>query len=55
MAYFCSNEIRLYLIADLYFIFQTLTSAFRQHDTDQDGVIQIHYEQFLQMVLNTKV
>lgn len=31
---------------------QTLTSAFRQHDTDLDGWIQISYEQFLTMVMN---
>ncbi|XP_044254426.1 programmed cell death protein 6 isoform X2 [Tribolium madens] len=30
-------------------ILYTLTAAFRQHDTDQDGVITIHYEQFLSM------
>jgi len=33
----------------------TLTASFRQHDTDMDGVIQIHYEQFLQMVLGLKM
>ncbi|KOB63102.1 Apoptosis-linked protein 2 [Operophtera brumata] len=33
----------------------TLTSAFRQYDTDQDGVITIHYEQFLKMVFGLKV
>lgn len=38
-----------------HFIFQTLTSAFRQFDTDQDGVITIHYEQFLKMVFGLKV
>jgi len=32
----------------------TLTSAFRQYDTDQDGVITIHYEQFLSMVFSLK-
>ncbi|XP_060800667.1 programmed cell death protein 6 isoform X1 [Amyelois transitella] len=32
----------------------TLTSAFRQYDTDQDGVITIHYEQFLKMVFGLK-
>jgi len=36
-------------------VLHTLTSAFRQHDTDQDGVITIHYEQFLQMVLGLKI
>jgi len=29
---------------------QTLTAAFRQHDTDQDGWIKISYEQFLTLV-----
>lgn len=37
------------------FVLQTLTSAFRQHDTDQDGVITIHYEQFLSMVFSLKI
>lgn len=32
----------------------TLTSAFRQYDTDQDGIITIHYEQFLSMVFSLK-
>lgn len=36
-------------------VLYTLTSAFRQHDTDQDGVITIHYEQFLSMVFNLKM
>jgi len=36
-------------------VLHTLTSAFRQHDTDQDGVITIHYEAFLQMVLGLKI
>ncbi|KAF5277863.1 hypothetical protein FQA39_LY06015 [Lamprigera yunnana] len=30
-------------------VLYTLTHAFRQYDTDQDGVITIHYEQFLNM------
>ncbi|KAL3266882.1 hypothetical protein HHI36_011033 [Cryptolaemus montrouzieri] len=33
----------------------TLTAAFRQLDTDQDGVIQIHYDQFLSMVFSLKL
>ena len=37
------------------FTFQTLTSAFRQYDTDHDGVITIHYEQFLSMVFSLKI
>jgi len=36
-------------------ILYTLTSAFRQYDTDQDGVITIHYEQFLSMVFSLKI
>uniref|UniRef100_R4G557 Putative ca2+-binding protein n=1 Tax=Rhodnius prolixus TaxID=13249 RepID=R4G557_RHOPR len=36
-------------------VLQTLTSSFRQYDTDQDGVITIHYEQFLSMVLGLKI
>ncbi|CAH0560972.1 unnamed protein product [Brassicogethes aeneus] len=36
-------------------VLYTLTAAFRQHDTDQDGVIQIHYEQFLNMVFSLKI
>lgn len=34
---------------------QTLTAAFRQFDTDQDGYITIHYEQFLNMVFGLKI
>lgn len=36
-------------------VLYTLTSAFRQHDTDQDGVITIHYEQFLSMVFSLNI
>ncbi|XP_044735198.1 programmed cell death protein 6-like [Chrysoperla carnea] len=36
-------------------VLYTLTSAFRQYDTDQDGVITIHYEQFLSMVFSLKI
>ncbi|KAG8236866.1 hypothetical protein J437_LFUL017231 [Ladona fulva] len=36
-------------------VLQTLTSAFRQYDTDLDGFITIHYEQFLSMVFSLKV
>ncbi|XP_044747951.1 programmed cell death protein 6 isoform X1 [Coccinella septempunctata] len=36
-------------------VLYTLTSAFRQFDTDQDGVITIHYEQFLNMVFGLKI
>lgn len=31
---------------------QTMTSAFRYHDTDQDGVITIGYEDFLTLVFS---
>lgn len=37
------------------FILQQMTIAFRQYDTDQDGVIQIHYEQFLSMIFSVRV
>lgn len=36
-------------------LLQTLTSAFKQYDTDMDGVITIHYEQFLSMVFALKI
>lgn len=45
-----------HIINNTYFYkFQTLTTAFRQHDTDMDGVITIHYEQFLSMVFSLKI
>ncbi|XP_059468431.1 programmed cell death protein 6 [Neocloeon triangulifer] len=36
-------------------VLSTLTNSFRQYDTDQDGVITIHYEQFLMMVFSAKM
>ncbi|XP_060817812.1 programmed cell death protein 6 isoform X2 [Bombus pascuorum] len=36
-------------------VLYTLTCAFRQLDTDLDGIIVIHYEQFLGMVFNLKI
>ncbi|CAG9859927.1 unnamed protein product [Phyllotreta striolata] len=36
-------------------VLYTLTSAFRQRDTDQDGYITIHYEDFLTMVFSLKI
>ncbi|BES94682.1 unnamed protein product [Nesidiocoris tenuis] len=36
-------------------VLHNLTNAFKHYDTDQDGVITIHYEQFLSMVLGLKV
>ncbi|XP_039298835.1 programmed cell death protein 6 isoform X1 [Nilaparvata lugens] len=35
-------------------VLHTLTSAFRQHDQDQDGIITLHYEQFINMVFSLK-
>ncbi|ELU02035.1 hypothetical protein CAPTEDRAFT_148620 [Capitella teleta] len=35
-------------------VLQTLTAAFRQHDTNQSGWITIGYEQFLSLVFNVK-
>lgn len=53
--YFFINQLFAALNSRDDVVFQTLTSAFRQHDTDQDGVIQIHYEQFLNMVFSLKI
>ncbi|XP_050525761.1 programmed cell death protein 6-like [Daktulosphaira vitifoliae] len=36
-------------------VLHTLTSAFRHYDSDQDGYITIHYEQFLNMVFGLKI
>ncbi|VVC26356.1 Hypothetical protein CINCED_3A009646 [Cinara cedri] len=36
-------------------VLHTLTASFRQFDTDQDGYITIHYEQFLNMVFGLKI
>lgn len=36
-------------------VLYTLTSSFRNYDTDQDGVITIHYEQFLSMVFSLRI
>uniref|UniRef100_A0A673B7Y9 EF-hand domain-containing protein n=1 Tax=Sphaeramia orbicularis TaxID=375764 RepID=A0A673B7Y9_9TELE len=33
-------------------VLQRLTDVFRQYDTDQDGWIQVSYEQYLSMVFN---
>lgn len=60
--YVCWNEYRFCYVANWilkYFffliLFKTLTSSFRQYDTDMDGVITIHYEQFLSMVFSLKI
>ncbi|KAL3074837.1 hypothetical protein niasHS_014282 [Heterodera schachtii] len=36
-------------------VLQTLTAAFREKDTDLDGWIRIHYEEFLSMVFALKM
>ncbi|ERL93938.1 programmed cell death protein 6 [Dendroctonus ponderosae] len=36
-------------------LLHTLTSAFRAYDQDQDGIITIHYDDFLSMVLSLKI
>lgn len=36
-------------------VLQILTDAFREKDTDRDGIIQIHYEEFLAMVFSLKI
>ena len=35
----------------LNFLLQTYTNAFKQADTDQDGWVQLSYEQFLTLVM----
>ena len=48
VCYHCTEHITRWLV------FQTLTSAFRAHDQDQDGWIQIGYEQFLTLVISIR-
>ncbi|KAI1726892.1 EF hand domain-containing protein [Ditylenchus destructor] len=36
-------------------VLQTLTASFRDKDTDRDGYIRIHYEEFLTMVFSLKM
>lgn len=36
-------------------VLQTLTASFREKDTDRDGYIRIHYEEFLMMVFSLKM
>jgi len=36
-------------------VLQTLTASFREKDTDMDGYIRIHYEEFLTMVFSLKM
>ncbi|KAL3105363.1 hypothetical protein niasHT_026096 [Heterodera trifolii] len=36
-------------------VLQTLTTAFREKDTDRDGWIRIYYEEFLAMVFSLKM
>lgn len=36
-------------------VLQTLTAAFRHHDTDQDGWIKISYEEFLTLVFSLRM
>lgn len=36
-------------------VLQTLTAAFRYHDTDQDGWIKISYEEFLTLVFSLRM
>jgi len=55
MMYECLFAFMKVLIAIFILLLQTLTSSFRQYDTDQDGIITIHYEQFLSMVFSLKI
>lgn len=36
-------------------VLQTLTAAFRDKDSDRDGVVTIQYEEFLKMVFSLKM
>ncbi|XP_073982069.1 programmed cell death protein 6-like isoform X1 [Rhodnius prolixus] len=36
-------------------LLHTLTDAFRKHDSDQDGVVTLQYEQFVEMVFSIKM
>jgi hypothetical protein len=36
-------------------VLQILTDAFHEKDTDRDGLIKIHYEEFLSMVFSLKM
>nr|CAD2175710.1 unnamed protein product [Meloidogyne enterolobii] len=45
-----SGNIKFDDFIQLCVVLQTLTAAFREKDTDQDGFIKIHYEDFLLMV-----
>jgi len=38
----------------LNFVLQTYTAAFRKADTDQDGWVQLSYEQFLTLVMEVQ-
>ncbi|XP_014247114.1 programmed cell death protein 6-like [Cimex lectularius] len=35
-------------------LLHTLTDSFKKYDTDMDGIIQLHYEQFVEMVFSIK-
>jgi Ca2+-binding EF-hand superfamily protein len=50
-----SNSIKFDDFIQCCVVLQTLTAAFRQCDTDQDGWIRISYEQFLSMVFTLKI
>ncbi|KAJ8980896.1 hypothetical protein NQ317_011196 [Molorchus minor] len=36
-------------------VLYTLTAAFKEYDTDQDGFCTIHYDQFLSMAMSLKI
>lgn len=46
------QSLESYLFSYLFIFSQRLTDIFRRYDTDQDGWIQVSYEQYLSMVFN---
>jgi len=48
---FGPNQIALDAFIEINFLLQQMTGAFRSMDTDNDGWVQINYEQFLTVVM----
>ncbi|TKR93324.1 hypothetical protein L596_007802 [Steinernema carpocapsae] len=50
-----SNSVMFDDFIQLCVVLQTLTAAFRDKDSDRDGIISVGYEEFLTMVFSTKI
>ncbi|TKR93322.1 hypothetical protein L596_007802 [Steinernema carpocapsae] len=50
-----SNSVMFDDFIQLCVVLQTLTAAFRDKDSDRDGIISVGYEEFLTMVFSTKM